>query len=51
MALVRAKRTHYKGALRLEGAEFEHEGKLYEHVEPVKPKPAEQATTNGTDEK
>ncbi len=36
--LVRAKVTHYHGALRVEGAEWNHEGKLYEHIEPVKQK-------------
>ncbi len=37
-SLVRAKVTHYHGALRVEGAEWNHEGKLYEHIEPVKQK-------------
>jgi hypothetical protein len=53
---VRAKCTHYNGVLRHEGEQFEHNGPLHEHIEPVKPK-AKQAEkgkqaeeVNGTDE-
>jgi hypothetical protein len=47
--LVRAKCTHYHGVLRVENAEFNHEGKLYEHIEPVKQK-TPVATANGKSE-
>jgi hypothetical protein len=33
--LVRAICTHYNKTLRKEGAEWEHEGPLYKHIEPV----------------
>ena len=33
--LVRATCTHYNKTFRREGDEFEHEGPLYEHIEPV----------------
>lgn len=34
--LVRAKRTHFTDTIRKEGDEWEHKGKLYEHIEVVK---------------
>lgn len=42
---VKAKVAHLQpgtNAYRFEGEQFEHEGKIYKHVEPVKGKPAKQ---------
>jgi hypothetical protein len=33
--LVRATCTHFNKTYRKEGAEFEYDGPLYEHIEPV----------------
>lgn len=44
--LVKAKVTHTQPgthAYREEGEEFDHSGKLYKHVEVVKPEPASKA--------
>lgn len=49
--LVRAIRTHYHNTLRKEGQEWDHEGPLYKHIEPVEPQEDKQPGKTGKGKK